>query len=486
MVDCTTTAGCPPRATTERTGAAPERRMASKLFIALTAVALLVFAGFGSYFVWKSYPWLFPANQNLRVATTAITPEGEIFLAALRREINSEHVRVQLNLVEEPTVWASGQAFKDKQAEAAIVRSDDPNVAGGLSLFVLRTLYVAMLAPAQPSVGPISKFKGRKIGVLIDESGGIDPMAKVVIDFYGFDEKHVVRLTVKELPSALQQRQVAAVLVVGPTGSGPLADAVDAFTRITKKPPKFLDLTEATAIAERFAVYDEAEISPGAFGGSPPVPSEKVITISANLLLLGQRSLSNYAAGEITRVLLATKSRVATRLTEAGQLAAPSTDKDELFPAHPGTVAFLNGDQSNLLDESVNWILLGSMLTGALGSLAAWLNRMHEKKKEDEHQGKVRRLPLLLQQARAAPLDRLDPIRSELELISQWMQQKYVANEISPEQFHEAEAKSAEIAALIAERTHVVRLAPAAPSEEQSKRELPVDAMSRPAADVAR
>ncbi len=464
--------------------------MASKLVIAVTVFALCVFAGVGSYFVWKSYPWLFPANQNLRVATTPITAEGEIFLAGLKKEINAEHVRVQLNLVEQPNVWASGKAFKDKQVDAAIVRSDDPNAAGGRALFILRTLYAAMLVPAQPSVGSISKFKGKKIGVLTDETGGIDPMAKVVIEFYGFDDKHIVRLTGKELPGSLQQRQVAALLVIGPTGAGPLAYAVDAFTKITKKPPKFLDLTEATAIAERFAVYDEAEISAGAFGGSPPVPSEKVTTISANVLLVGLPSLSNYAAGEITRLLLATKSRVAATLPEAGQLAVPSTDKDELFPAHPGTVAFLNGEQANLLDESVNWILLGSMLTGALGSLAAWLNRTREKKKEDEHQGRVRRLPFLLQQARALPADQLDATEKELDQVMQWVRQKFLANEISHEEFQEVEAKAVEVAGLIqsrrastiaiAEPQRVSEVAPLRPFDEDredNKPHPPVDAV---------
>jgi TRAP-type uncharacterized transport system substrate-binding protein len=425
--------------------------MASKLVAAVTISALLVFVGVGSYFIWKSYPWLFPGNQTLRVATTPITGDGEVFMTSMKREIASEHVRVQLTLVETPTIWASGKAFKDKEVDAAVVRSDDPAAAGGRSIFVLRTIYAALLVPAQPSVGGISKFKGKKIGVLTDGTG-IDPMAKVVMDFYGFDEKHVVRLGPRELPAALTQRQVAALLVIGPSGSGPIADAIEAFNKATKKPPKFLDLAEAAAIAERFAVYDEAEIRAGAFGGSPPVPSEKVTTISANVLLIARASLSNYAAGEITRLMLATKSRVAAILPEAGQLAAPSTDKDELFPAHPGTVAFLNGEQTNVLDESINWVLLGSMLTGFVGSLAAWLNKARQKKKEDEVQGRIRLLPLLLQQARSSSPERLEATEKELEQLSQWLTEKFLANEVSPKEFHDAEARIADIVAVIQSR----------------------------------
>jgi TRAP-type uncharacterized transport system substrate-binding protein len=422
--------------------------MASRFVLAVTIAALVVFAGAGAYFVWKSNPWLFPTTQTLRVATMPLSPDGEVYLTALKREIASERARVQLSLVETPSIWASGQAFKDEKVDAAVVRSDDPAAVGGRAIFILRTIYAALLVPAQPSVTSISTLKGKKIGVLADDAG-IDPMAKVVMDFYGFDEKHIVRLGIKDLAAALQQRQVAALLVVGPTGAGPIAAAIEAFNKVTRRPPKFLDLSEATAIAERFAVYDEGVISAGAFSGSPAVPSEKVTTISANVVLIARPSLSNYAAGEITRLLLATKSRVAATLPDAGQLVAPSTDKDELLPAHPGTVAFLNGEQSNLLDESVNWILLGSMLTGLVGSMATWLNKARQKKKEDELQGQIRRLPMLLEQAKASPPERLDATAKELDQLSQWLSQRFIANEISPEEFHSAEASAADIAALI-------------------------------------
>jgi TRAP-type uncharacterized transport system substrate-binding protein len=425
--------------------------MRSRLVPAVIISALVVFAGAGSFFAWKSYPWIFSASQTLRVATIPVNDVGKKFLSALKQETASELARVQLSLIETPSVWASAQALKEQKVDAAVVRSDDPAAADGRTIFVLRNIYAALLVPAQASIDGISKLKGKKIGVLTDDVG-IDPMAKVVLDFYGFDEKHIVRLGLKDLPVSLQRRQVPALLVVGPTGAGPIADAIEAFRKSTKKPPKFLDLAEAKAIADHFAVYDEAEINVGAFSGSPAVPSDKVTTISANVLLVAQASLSNYAAGEITRLLLATKTRVAATLPDAGQLAAPSIDKDDLLPAHPGTVAFLSGEQTSLLDQTTNWILLGSMLTGLLGSLAAWLNRLRNKRKGDELNGRIRRLPMLLAQARASGPEQLAATEKELEQLSQWLAQKFMANEVSPEDFQNAEARVADIAALIQEK----------------------------------
>src|SRR5262249_46395792 len=174
-------------------------------------------AGGAFIFSWKSCPAISAASEALRVATIPVNDIGRSFLSALKREIASEHARVQLSLVETPSVWASAQALKEQQVEAAVVRSDDPAVANGRALFILRSLYAALLVPAQSPIDGISKLKGRKIAVVAEEAG-VDPMAKVVLDFYGFDAKQVARLSAKDLAPALRRRQYAAVLVVGPSG----------------------------------------------------------------------------------------------------------------------------------------------------------------------------------------------------------------------------------------------------------------------------
>jgi hypothetical protein len=145
-------------------------------------------------------------------------------------------------------------------------------------------------------------------------------------------------------------------------------------------------------------------------------------------------------------------------LPEAGQLGVPSTDKDELLPAHPGTVAFLTGEQSNVLDESLNWLLLVSMLTGAVGSLAAWLNRIRNKRKGEEVKGRLRRLHVLQVQAGSIAWDKIPAAEKELAAISQWARQKFTANDLSLEDFQDAEARAGNIAALIEERRAALAL----------------------------
>src|SRR5215471_7298986 len=107
--------------------------MGSILVAAVIFSALVVFAGAASFFLWKSHPWIFPGIQTvfptlqtLRVAIIPLNDDADKFLTALKQEIASEHARVRYSLVETASVWASGQAFKEKSVEAAVVRSDDP------------------------------------------------------------------------------------------------------------------------------------------------------------------------------------------------------------------------------------------------------------------------------------------------------------------------------------------------------------------------
>jgi uncharacterized protein len=422
--------------------------MGSRFVPAVIFSAIVAFAGAGSMLGWKVNAWNFSPSQTLRVATVPLNEGGRKFFSALKQEIASQHANIQLSLVDAADAGASAQALKDEKVDAAVIRSDDPSAVEGRTIFVLRNLYIALLVPAAAPIDSVAKLKGKKIGVLAKDAA-IDPMAKVVLDFYGVDETHIVRLGLKELAVSLRHKQVAAVMVVGSTGGGPIADAIEAFRKATRKPPKFLDLSEASAIANRFAIYDEAEISIGAFSGSPAVPSDKVTTISANLLLVSRASLSNHLAGELTRLLLATKAKVAATLPEAGQLAAPSTDSDDLLLAHPGTVAFLNGEQSSFLDDPTNLILLGSMLFGFLGSLAAWLRALGKKSKSQEVKRQMQRLPTLLAQVKGAGPEQLDAMEQELEQLSEWLLQKFMAEQISPDDFRNAETRVGHVGALI-------------------------------------
>ena len=159
------------------------------------ASALVAFAGVGSVLAWRTngWSWNLPTGQKLRVATAPLNDGGKKFFAALKEEMAAQRTAIQLSLVETADLGASAQALREQKVDAAVIRSDDPAAAEGRTLFVLRNLYVGLLVPATAPIDSVSKLKGKKIGVLVKETG-VDPMAKVVLDYYGIEEKHVARL----------------------------------------------------------------------------------------------------------------------------------------------------------------------------------------------------------------------------------------------------------------------------------------------------
>jgi TRAP transporter TAXI family solute receptor len=415
-------------------------------------LGLIVVCGALAFFSFRQYPWIFSGRYTIRIATGPLGGDGAKFVAAIKREMATENPRVQLILTETPSLKASAQALKAQQVDAAVVRSDDPTAAEGRTIIILRNIFVALMVPASSSIESVADLAGKKIGVSVI-GNEIDPLAKTVIEFLGIDQSRVIPLSQNDISPALQRKHVAALMVVGPAGPGNIAEAVRIIRTVTKKPPTFLDLDEAEAISKRYPVYDSDEIPAAAFVGLPVIPSDSVTTIAATVRLVAAPSLSNFAAGELTRIVLATKAKVASSIPGGGQITAPDSDLSTMvLPVHPGTLAYMNGTQPDMLDQAQNVLYVGSVVLALLGSVGAWVVGMWNKRKLNELQAKLGRLSPLLNDVKSAPAERNTQIEKELEHMLEWMTEKYVGDEIRSDDFRKMTDKVARIQAVIGKR----------------------------------
>jgi uncharacterized protein len=410
---------------------------------------LVLVIGAAGLLVWREYPWLLSKSYVLRVATPPLSDAGGKLIAAFKRELANEHPHVLVEAVETPNLAASALAFKNHEVDLAVVRSDDPNAADGRRVFVFRKLFAVDLVPSGSRAESIADLAGQRIGVLTS-GPEMDPLARAVLDFYSIDDKHITRLAPTDVDNGL--KNVRALLVVGPIGPGPIATAVQSFRKLTKKPPTFLDLTEAAAIAARYPVYEAVDLPQGSFGGSPAVPADDAKSLAVSVLLIAQPSLLNFAAGEFTRLLLVTKTNIARSLPGAGEMAAPSTDRDAVLPAHPGTIAYLNGDAPSVMDEAMNAISIGTLLVGAFGALAAWATSLRNRRQLRELKKSVERLPALLEEIKKKPVAGLDSTQNELDRLSEWFVEKYVTDKISSDVFDSAATRVTHLRDLIKKR----------------------------------
>ena len=240
--------------------------------------------------------------------------------------------------IQTPDFDASAEALKNGQADAALVRSDNPMAAEGRTLAIMRTIAVMAILGGQSSAKNWADLKGKTIGVL-SSSGQVDPLQKIVLDFYDIGKERVRLVAPMDAGAQIAGGHIAALLAIGPPGPGDMSDAARAIGLATERAPKVLELDGADAMAERYLAYDKLDVSQGALVGSPPVPSEDSAAISVAVRLVSNRTLSNSSAGEITRAILATKARLAaSEIDLVGHIEAPDTE-ETVFPIHPGTLA---------------------------------------------------------------------------------------------------------------------------------------------------
>ena len=295
-----------------------------------------------------------------------------------------------------------------------------------------------------------SDLKGKIIGVL-SESGEIDPLQKVVLEFYDIPQQRIRMVAPKDVGAEIAGKRIAALLAIGPAGPGPIADAARAIRAATKKDPKFLDFDEADAIAARYPAYKSLDIPKGTFSGSPPVPSDDATALAGTVRLVSRPSLSQFGAGEITRIVLATKARLAASEPGVGQIEAPDTDKP-VFPIHPGTVAYLNGEKPDLIDKSLNYLYLGSVVLGFSARSGRGWRRCGAGGWIGKFGRELPRCPRCSEQSRPAPPDDLDRIEGELDQLYEWMVEHHLADTIPAERYGAIEAKLTEIRAIIERR----------------------------------
>lgn len=434
-------------------GNSRDRRFSMRRTWLWVAPLLLVAAVAGGAMVlaFENYSWLLLTKDTVRIATAPLTKSDAKFADSFLRELAKESPRIQVAFIPTPDLAASAAALKSGRADAALVRSDNPMAAEGRTLAIMRTIAVMAILSGQSSAKNWADLKGKTIGVL-SGSGQIDPLQKVVLDFYDIGRERVRLVAPMDVGAQIAGGEIAALLAIGSPGPGGISDAARAIGLATERAPKVLELDGADAMAERYPAYDKLEVSQGALIGSPPVPSEDAAAISVAVRLVSSRTLSNSSAGEITRAILAAKARLAASdIDVAGHIEAPDTD-ETVFPIHPGTLAYLAGEKPTTLDDALTYLAIGSLVLGAFGSFGAWLAGFLTKRLRGETRERVAALPSYVLAIKTASPDDLARIENELGELSDWLMEHYVREEIPSERYISIQAKITEIRAVVVRR----------------------------------
>ncbi|KQP90763.1 TAXI family TRAP transporter solute-binding subunit [Methylobacterium sp. Leaf117] len=440
-----------------------------KPFLKIVAIVGTLFAGIGAgAYTLTRYPSLVSARYTVTLATGPVGSDGQKVLAAFIRDLSAEHPLIRLVPIPTDNLSESGEALTEGRVDLAVVRSDDEAAANGRTIFVLRQDGVAVLLPPQSKIENVSELAGKKVAM----AKGVDPgLLRAFSAFYGLREADLIEMPAAEFGPALKAKRVIAALATGPLGPGLIPDAFAGIRKSFKAKPSYLDIAEADAIVARVPAYKAIEIKQGTYGGTPSEPDEAIHTFAVRTLLVSRASLPDRVAGEITRLLLTTKAKLVATLPAAGQMEAPETERSALLPVHPGTLAYLNGEQESLLDQTVNVYWLAVMVCAIFAPLVGWIASRRRLRRSHEEGAKLRRVVELVQVIKTGTAEQLAAADAEFEGMTEWLFERLAAGEIERDHFQFIERIIAQARASIESRLGK-EAAIEAPSKAASKPRL--------------
>jgi TRAP transporter TAXI family solute receptor len=363
--------------------------------------------------------------------------DGQKFLAAFVRTLADEHPRVRLKVMPMADMEARMKALTAGEVDLAVVRSDMLTSTVGKTIAILRRDVVGLIVPAHSPVETVGNLAGKTIG-MVQGLASDDRILDQILTYYQIPGQTIRRVVLapSDIGPAIRQKRIAALFAVGPTGPGPLTDVMTSVAKASKGAPDLIEIEAAEAIAKRFPALEEADIAPGAFGATPPRPAESVTTLAVTLRLVARSSLSNYAAGEIARMLFVTKAKLVSTLPQVGQIEAPDTDKGAALPVHPGAAAYFDGEQTSLLDRFETFFYLGMIIISLIGSGYAWIRSTWRSAgpRQDREQMQ-QRLLAIFQEALTVGPDKLDALDQEVDEICALVLQHITHETMDAEEF---------------------------------------------------
>lgn len=353
----------------------------------------------------------------LRVAVPRDSEDLAILAAATRSFAESRET-VRLKLVTVENLSQSARALEEGRADLAIVRSDLAMPPHGQTLLIMRRNAVLFVAPANSGLSGIEGLRGLKIGVIEAAAAGNELLLNTALAQYDVpaDSVQLILLPAAEVPRAVKEKRIDALLAVGVPGSDGLAQAVNAVAEAGAGQPVFLPIAEAKAIAQRSPAFEGVEVLRGAFGGAQPKPAADLETLGVSTRLVARNSLGNELAGTVTRLMLAARPAIAAAVPIANRIEAPPADKSAALPVHPGALAFLDDEERSFFDQYSDFIYIGAMCLSVLGTaMAAAMAKLKRQSAPDTDRILNRLIELIKNSRSASHMEALDFCEKEAD-----------------------------------------------------------------------
>ena len=309
---------------------------------------------------------------TLTVATGSTDGESVRLMSAIATRLaSSPTTRIRLKVVDKGTALAASQAFSAGEADLAVVRGDIGDLSSARAVVVVTHGVLMIIGLPGYGLEDIDDLKGKTVGVV---GGEVNHRVVEILDKEYDLTRAKVRfrdIALADVPSAIQGKQVQALLVVMPITEKYLGVLRGFFQRDAKRAPSLLPIESAGAIAAIAKAYESYELPKGTIRGSPPIPDDDLTTLRLPFYLIAKQQLDDDTVTQLAKAVMEARGSLIGEHPILAQISAPSTDKDAAIAVHPGAAAYFSGDEKTIFDKYGDQFFYASMLLGMLSSVAA-------------------------------------------------------------------------------------------------------------------
>jgi len=379
---------------------------------------LIVLSGFCLAIGLAAVAWGYLSKPT--VLTLAVGPaslDDAAFVTAWSRALATDGAPVRLSVIPTSGPVEALSRLTKGEAQLAVIRSDAAASERVRAVAILHKDPVVIVTPDKTRVEDFSDLAGKVLGVIGPPNANDTLLATLQRHYRVSGETKALALVPADISAAIRARKVDALLFVVPTTRGEtVGESWAAVRRASRRNLSFVAIDEAEAIAAAAPAYEAGEIAAGQFGGWPTLPEESVTTLQVTTYLVADRRVSNDAITQLTRNLFDERQKLTADAPIARLIEAASTDKDAIFPVHPGAKAFYDGEETTLMERYGDWVWYGPVLLGALGSVLAAILRFlgfQEGPQAPVILARVQEIIASIEQANT--LAELDEIRSTID-----------------------------------------------------------------------
>ncbi len=296
------------------------------------------------------------------------------------------------------------KAMDTGAVDLAIVSSDRYLPETAKTVVIMRKSALFLMAASDAGVTTIADLKGKTIG-LIEENvsgAGYAQLLEAILARHDIAAGSVTMESVS-VPAAaamMREKSLAAVLVAGVPGDGPVADMVHAVATAGSGEPVFIPIGHTSILSQNSIGFEQMTIAAGTFTGAVVRPAQELETIAVSVRLFASANLRDTLIGGLTRAMFSVKPKLASTHPVALRIQAPSTNKDATLPVHPGAAAYLDGEEESFFDRFSELFYLGAMVLSIIGSAVAAVAGHLSSGTKREYRAYVTRLLEILRLAR--------------------------------------------------------------------------------------